>query len=135
MTAGIRSIRNQYHGINAHLHSYWQSKGGWHSFHGNHIADLLRTLRAALLPMGYTADLETSLQVRRLEQRISEPESDVTIFDFDRYSPADQTRIANRMVAVLQAAQAGIDLESGPFAADALPLAEALAQLELYKSA
>jgi len=53
---------------------------------------------------------------------------------FDRYSPADQTRIANRMVAVLQAAQAGIDLESGPFAADALPLAEALAKLDLYKS-
>jgi hypothetical protein len=81
MTTGIRSIRNQYHGINAHLHSYWQSEGGWHSFHGNHIADLLRSLRAALLPMGYTADLESSLQVRRLDQRLDEPESDVTIFD------------------------------------------------------
>lgn len=330
MTTGIRSIRNQYRGINAHLHSYWQGMGGWHSFHGNHIADLLRTLRAALLPMGYTADLETSLQVRRLDQPLDDPESDVTIFDphpirpflpasqnisdsnllvlpvpealqepplsenefaaiaiyklvhrgrdqgapvawvellspankggsqdavtyrekrshlihsglvfveldylhesgstlgrlanylirrrqpakanahpyriavidprpnfdegkayiaefdvdqpiptvtiplngddalafnfdqpyqktytetlyglelvdyrqlphhFERYSPADQTRIANRMVAVLQAAQGGIDLESGPFAADSLPLAEALAQLELYKSA
>lgn len=81
MTTSVRSIRNQYHGINAHLHSYWQSMGGWHSFHGNHIADLLRALRAALLPMGYTADLETSLQVRRLDQPLDDPESDVTIFD------------------------------------------------------
>ena len=75
MTTGVRSIRNQYRGINAHLHSYWQS------FHGNHIADLLRALRAVLLPMGYTADLESSLQVRRLDRTIDEPESDVTIFD------------------------------------------------------
>lgn len=70
MRAAVRSIRNQYHGISAHLHSYWQSRGGWHSFHGNHIADLLRALRAALLPMGYTADLESSFQVRRLVQII-----------------------------------------------------------------
>ena len=81
MTTGVRSIRNQYRGINAHLHSYWQRMGGWHSFHGNHIADLLRALRAALLPMGYTADLESSLQVRRLDQPIDEQESDITIFD------------------------------------------------------
>ena len=329
MGAAVRSIRNQYYGINAHLHSYWQSKGGWHSFHGNHIADLLRALRAALLPMGYTADLESSLQVRRLDRIVDEPESDVTIFDphpvrpllpsqqaatgidvlvlsvpevlqepplsedefmaiaiyqlvhrgrdqgtpvawvellspankggsqdailyrekrshlihsglvfveldylhesgatwgrlanyrvrrrqsaeanahpyriavldprptfdegkayiaefnvdepipvvtiplngedallfdfnqpyqktytetlyglelvdysqlpyhFDRYSPADQTRIANRMVAVLQAAQAGVDLESGPFLVGTLPLAEALASVETLKS-
>lgn len=81
MTTGVRSIRNQYCGINAHLHSYWQSMGGWHSFHGNHITDLLRALRAALLPMGYTADLESSLQVRRLDQPMDEQESDITIFD------------------------------------------------------
>ena len=81
MITGVRSIRNQYRGINAPLHSYWQSMGGWHSFHGNHIADLLRSLRAALLPMGYTADLESSLQVRRLDRTNDEPESDVTIFD------------------------------------------------------
>lgn len=81
MVTGIHSINNQYHGINAHLHSYWQNMGGWHSFHGNHIADLLRAMRAALLPMGYTADLESSLQVRRLDGPTEEPESDITIFD------------------------------------------------------
>lgn len=81
MSKGIYSTVNQYHGINAHLHSYWQSMGGWASFHGNHITDLLRAMRATLLPMGYTADLESSLQVRRLDGPTEEPESDITIFD------------------------------------------------------
>jgi hypothetical protein len=307
MTTNVRSIRNQYHGINAHLHSYWQSLGGWHSFHGNHIADLLRALRAALLPMGYTANFEASLQVRHrqphkeritvntnLSQSLPEIEGEapfsakrfmaiaiykaahrgrdqgtpvawvellspankggsqdaityrekrshlihsglvfveldylhesgstlgrlanyfvrrrqpakadahpyriavidprptfdegkayiaefdvdqaiptVTIplnsddvlpfnFDrpyqktytetlyglelvdyrqlpqhFDRYSPADQARIANRMVAVLQAARDGVDLESGPLPVGTLPLTEALAAIELYQT-
>lgn len=53
---------------------------------------------------------------------------------FDCYSPTDQARIANRMVAVLQAARDGVNLESGPFAADTLPLTEALAKLALYKT-
>jgi len=77
----VRSIKNQYHGINAHLHSHWQSVGGWNSFHSNHIADLLRLLRAKLLPMGYTAEIEPSLQIRRLDAPAGEPESDITIFD------------------------------------------------------
>lgn len=81
MMQPIRSIKNQYLGINAHLHSYWQSMGGWNSFHGNHIADLLRLLRVKLLPMGYTAEIEPSLQIRRLDIPDSEPESDITIFD------------------------------------------------------
>lgn len=50
---------------------------------------------------------------------------------FDRYSPADQARIANRMVAVLQAVERGEDLEMGPFVAAGLPLAEALVELGL----
>ena len=58
----VRSIKNQYLGVNAHLQSYWQSQGGWAEFHGNHIADLMRLLRAKLLPMGYTANYETSIQ-------------------------------------------------------------------------
>ena len=81
MTTGIYTVKNQYRGINAHLHSYWQNRGGWSSFHGNHIADLLRALRATLLPMGYTADLESSLQVRRLDGPSEEAESDITVFD------------------------------------------------------
>jgi uncharacterized protein DUF4058 len=62
----VRSVKNQYVGINAHLHSYFQREGGWDGFHANHIADLMRLMSAQLLPMGYVADLQESLQIRRL---------------------------------------------------------------------
>lgn len=83
----VRSVKNQYHGVNAHLHSYWQNASGWNSFHGNHIADLLRLLRVQLLPLGYTAEMEPSLQIRRLDAPAGEPESDITIFDRDAIRP------------------------------------------------
>lgn len=79
----VRSVKNQYLGINAHLHSFWQSEGGWAGFHGNHLADLMRTLRAQLLPIGYTVEYESSIQIRRLDGSIDAPESDVAIFDLD----------------------------------------------------
>jgi Protein of unknown function (DUF4058) len=85
MSDPVRSIRNQYLGINAHLHSFWQAVGGWSRFHTNHISDLLRTLRPVLLPMGYDADIEPSLQIRRVDDSGPDlrPESDVTIYDLD----------------------------------------------------
>ncbi len=83
---GVRSIVNQYHGVNAHLHSFWQAVGGWSRFHTNHITDLLRALRPRLLPLGYDADVEPSLQIRRIDdaEPAQYPESDVTIYDLDR---------------------------------------------------
>jgi Protein of unknown function (DUF4058) len=86
--AALRSVKNQYRGINAHLHSSLQAEGGWDSFHANHIADLMRLMSAQLLPMGYVADIQQSLQIRRLGESAGKPESDVTIFD------PDQTRTA-----------------------------------------
>ena len=88
MTA-VRSIHNQYRGINAHLHSYWQAVGGWSRFHTNHITDIMRTLRPLLLPLGYDADVEPSLQIRRLDdiQPPQYPESDVTIYDLQPDRP------------------------------------------------
>ncbi len=80
----IRSTRNQYRGINAHLHSYWQSEGGWDSFHSNHITYLTSALKAKLLPMRYTAETQQSLQIRRLGEPAGKPESDVTVYDRDR---------------------------------------------------
>lgn len=62
----IRSVKNQYHGINAHLHSLWQAKGGWERFHHFHLGHLLTALKAQLRPMGYIADMEVSLQIRRV---------------------------------------------------------------------
>lgn len=81
----VRSIRNQYLGINAHLHSFWQGMGGWGRFHTNHLSDLLRALRPRLLPLGYDADIEPSLQIRRLDDEgaIAHPESDRTLYDLD----------------------------------------------------
>jgi hypothetical protein len=78
----IRSTRNQYHGINAHLHSLWQAHGGWAAFHTSHINDLIRTMRPLLLKIGYDAALESSLQIRRLEsdQLIGIPASDILIY-------------------------------------------------------
>jgi hypothetical protein len=63
-------VKNQYRGINAHLHSYWQNHAGWNEFHTNHIADLTRLMRAQLYPMGYTAHTEQSLQIRRIGRRL-----------------------------------------------------------------
>jgi hypothetical protein len=79
----IRSRVNQYRGINAHLHSYFQSEGGWDAFHTKQIVYLTNALKAQLLPMGYTAEAEQSLQIRRLGEPDGKPESDVTIYDTD----------------------------------------------------
>lgn len=54
--------------------------------------------------------------------------------NFERYNKADQTRIANRMLVVLDAAQRGIDLETGPFPVQSLPLEETLAQINAHQT-
>jgi len=85
----VHSIKNQYAGINAHLHSMWQAQGGWVEFHTRHIVHLADALKAVLLPMGYTAALEPSLQIRRIDsfQPSEYPESDVSIYDLDPIRP------------------------------------------------
>lgn len=85
--AAAKSVKNQYLGINAHLHSYWQTVGGWSDFHSAHIADISKTLKAQLLPMGYTTEIEQSLQIRRVDDSREWPESDITIYDLLRDRP------------------------------------------------
>lgn len=74
---------NQYRGVNAHLHSYFQAQGGWSSFHTNFIAALARDLNAHL-PEGFIVDIEQSLQIRELHpdsgERLRRPEPDLTIY-------------------------------------------------------
>ena len=53
--------------------------------------------------------------------------------NFDRYQRGDQVRIAARMLAVLEAAHEGIDLETGPFPIKEMTLETALAQIETLK--
>ena len=77
----VRSIRNQYLGINAHLHSLWQGQGGWSGFHTTQIGDLFKLLNAQLLPIGYIAEVEESLQIRRVDGIGRNPRADVLIFD------------------------------------------------------
>jgi hypothetical protein len=89
----IHVARNLYRGINAHLHSHWQAQGGWDTFHTNHITDLMRLMNAALEPLGYIADIEQSLQIRRAGQSIATPESDVTIYDTRPERPARSTAL------------------------------------------
>jgi hypothetical protein len=79
----VRSPVNQYRGINAHLNSQSQANN-WNSFHAAHIVHLTTLLRAALRPLGYTADLEQSLQIRRLDASGGAlRQSDVTLYDPD----------------------------------------------------
>ncbi|MCB0061616.1 MAG: DUF4058 family protein [Caldilineaceae bacterium] len=87
---GVRSVKNQYLGINAHLHSHWQTVGGWSDFHSAHIGDISKTLKAQLLPMGYTTEIEQSLQIRRVDDSRDWPESDITIYDLLRNRPPNQ---------------------------------------------
>lgn len=76
----VKALKNQYVGINAHLHSYWQGDGDWSEFHTSYIVQLSRTLKTHLLPIGYTAGIEQSLQIRRNDRQVRRPTSDVTIY-------------------------------------------------------
>ena len=80
----IKSLRNQYRGVNAHLHSQFQTRGGplsqWPSFHSGIITHTVETLNA-VLPLRYRAVGEQSLQVIKSEETthgIRRP--DVTIY-------------------------------------------------------
>ena len=83
MAQAVRSVKNQYLGINAHLHSLWQAEGGWDEFHASHIIYLANALKIPLLPMGYTAGIQQSLQIRRANAPDGKPEADVLIYDSD----------------------------------------------------
>lgn len=77
----LKTVNNQFLGINPHLHSQLQADGGWDNFHVNHISDLTRFLQRDLRSMGYHAQAEQSLQIRRRDDQARSPESDVTIYD------------------------------------------------------
>src|SRR5262245_9658813 len=79
----VRSVINQYRGVNAHLHSFWQGKGQWNRFHDYYVGQLMSLLKARLLPMGYTAELEESLHTRRDSGDPYRPVADVLITDLD----------------------------------------------------
>lgn len=125
MKPPVRSIKNQYLGINAHLHSYWQAEGDWREFHTSYIVGLVQALKAHLLPMGYTAGIEKSLQIRYGEQPDSDPESHITIYDRDRlrtFRPA-QVAAASEYATVLTLPEI-LDYEEEPAEFRAIALYE-----------
>jgi hypothetical protein len=61
----IRSRKNQYQGVNAHLQSALQNDGGWDSFHINYISDLGEAIDSQL-PPGYLVNLVRSFQPHNL---------------------------------------------------------------------
>ncbi len=81
----IRSIKNQYRGINPHLHSFWQAEREWGNFHNPYINQLIIALRPILVPIGYTVKFEDAIQIRRVSEleddELKRHESDMTIYD------------------------------------------------------
>jgi hypothetical protein len=98
----VRSRKNQYLGINAHLHSFWQAEHKWNRFHNAHITDLVKLLKAQLLPMGYTAEIEESLQIRRIGDDLPRrPRPDIIVRDLDSARTVQPTVIPDVQVLEL----------------------------------
>ncbi|MCU0479894.1 MAG: hypothetical protein MUE54_01625 [Anaerolineae bacterium] len=76
----LRYPQNLFRGINPILNSHLIG-GRWHSFHTVHITDLMKLFRKGLHPLGYTANIEQSLQIRRDSAIIGSPELDVSLYD------------------------------------------------------
>lgn len=81
----IRTQRNLFNGVNPLLHSRWQARHGWHNFHNIYITYTVGLMRKQLLPMGYTAQIEDSLQIRRVGDdqpgKTYKPRADILIAD------------------------------------------------------
>lgn len=113
----VWSIKNQYIGINAHLHSIWQAEGGWDEFHAAHIIYLANALKIPLVPMGYTAAVQQSLQIRRSNAPDGRPEADVLIYDTDpqrSYEPLPSSQSGHGLLVMpvsklLEAKEQGIE--------------------------
>ncbi len=96
---------NQYRGINAHLQSYFQSQGGWSSFHNKYFAYLSDEI-SAHLPAGYLVDLEQSLQIHEFHpdtgQRLRRPEPDISIYQTGSASSSGQPAAPSQTIATLE---------------------------------
>lgn len=92
----VRSVRNQYLGVNAHLHSALQDAGGWGNFHTRHIVHLADWLNRQVRSLGYVAVVEDSLQIRRADESVRRPKSDITIYDVQPLRAGDGPAAANQ---------------------------------------
>jgi hypothetical protein len=77
----IQSRKNQYLGINAHFHSFMQTHHKWNRFHGVYNTYLVASLQDSLEGLGYRAEYEESLQIRRWADTTRRPQADILILD------------------------------------------------------
>jgi hypothetical protein len=107
----VRSVRNQYLGVNAHLHSTLQGEGGWGNFHTRHIVHLADWLNRQVRSLGYIAVVEDSLQIRRADEPSRRPKSDITIFDLQPLRTGDpQAGATQGSVGLLLPLAAALDM-------------------------
>ncbi|MDX1990872.1 MAG: DUF4058 family protein [bacterium] len=98
--------QNQYRGVNAHLHSYFQNEGtrDWEGFHGAYIVDMARALNDLLVP-AYLVRLDRSLQIREFHpttgERIRRPIPDLLIMEGQPGMPRASSRSAAAPTATL----------------------------------
>lgn len=114
----IKTARNQYRGINAHLHSYLLDVGGWPALHNNLLPDITKALKARLLPMGYTAETEQALQIRRVDdsfEKISRPRSDISIYDVAPQQRGSYAPMSDGVEAIALPELLSIDEDPAPY--------------------
>lgn len=87
-------IQNPYQGINAHFNSQLQNAGGWSSFHTVQIGDIAKLMNARLRPIGYTAQPEDGLQIRRIDMTKSQFRADVLVYNTESERPSSATASA-----------------------------------------
>jgi Protein of unknown function (DUF4058) len=82
----IHIRENQYKGVNAHLNSYLQNQPGgwWEVFHSNHIAEI-RNAIDSILPPGYYALNEKSLQIDTFDITTGQEQRNRTKLDVGIY--------------------------------------------------
>jgi hypothetical protein len=99
----IRSRTNLYPGVNPHLNSFLQDQDGtWPNFHNLYIADLTRLLNA-VLPPGYYALSQQSLQIGTydllMDAPVSKPSFTVpAVAIYKRPGPSQETEAASTSI-------------------------------------
>jgi hypothetical protein len=105
---------NVYRGVNAHLHSFFQHKGGWSGFHTLYLGDLTRHI-SRQLPDGYRVELEQSLQIREFHpdtgERLRHPKPDVMIYRFGT-APRSDYPAAAPTAALVQPVASTLDVDT-----------------------
>lgn len=79
------SMKNPFPGVNPYLNGRLQTHtGDWPEFHTLHIGDIFALMKAQLLPMGYTAGVEQSIQIKHIDTGwITRPRADITVYTPD----------------------------------------------------